>query len=156
MPDRIQDTCRDRKCDDIVHQCPQLKPQKLGIPAVHLSVGWTRTKLSFTRRNTVEDRSTSVRMPLRSDETRTNEALESATSLPDPIAIATSAAARAYKTFDTPCKEDPTSVLTGPSLMPSPTMATTQRLFNLLCDNHPSFDRCFFGAFSWSQRTLSA
>jgi hypothetical protein len=35
-------------------------------------------------------------MPLRFDETRTNEALESATSLPDPIAIATSAAARAY------------------------------------------------------------
>jgi hypothetical protein len=35
-------------------------------------------------------------MPLRSDETSTNEALESATSLPDPIATATSAAARAY------------------------------------------------------------
>jgi hypothetical protein len=39
-------------------------------------------------------------MPLRSDETRTNEALETATSLPDPIAIATSAAARAYVTIN--------------------------------------------------------
>jgi hypothetical protein len=35
-------------------------------------------------------------MPLRSDETSTKEALDSATSLPEPIAIATSAAARAY------------------------------------------------------------
>jgi hypothetical protein len=33
----------------------------------------------------------------RSDETRMNEALESATSLPDPIAMATSAAASAYR-----------------------------------------------------------
>jgi len=36
----------------------------------------------------------------RSDETRTNDAFESATSLPDPIAIATSAAARAYITVN--------------------------------------------------------
>ena len=36
----------------------------------------------------------------RSDETRTNEALESATSLPDPIAIDTSAAARACITVN--------------------------------------------------------
>jgi hypothetical protein len=55
----------------------------------------TLTKLSFIRLNTVVDKSTSVRMPPRSDETRINEALESATSLPDPIAIATSAAASA-------------------------------------------------------------
>jgi hypothetical protein len=55
----------------------------------------TLTKLNFIRLNTVVDKSTSVRMPPRSDETRMNEALESATSLPDPIAIATSAAASA-------------------------------------------------------------
>jgi hypothetical protein len=58
------------------------------------------TKLSFTRRNTVADRSTNVRMLLRFDETRMNEALESATSLPDPIAIATSAAASAYRSVN--------------------------------------------------------
>jgi hypothetical protein len=68
---------------------------KVSYPLLHL-LEPTRTKLSFTRRNTVADRSTRVRMPLRSDETSTNEALESATSLPDPIATATSAAARAY------------------------------------------------------------
>lgn len=48
-------------------------------------------------------------MPLRSDETRTNEALESATSLPDPIAIATSAAARAYITVSIPSRKTPLS-----------------------------------------------
>jgi hypothetical protein len=58
------------------------------------------TKLSFTRKNTVADRSTKVKMLLRFDETRMNEALESATSLPDPIAIATSAAASAYRTVN--------------------------------------------------------
>jgi hypothetical protein len=58
------------------------------------------TKLSFTRRNTVADKSTRVRMLPRFDETRMNEALESATSLPDPIAIATSAAASAYRTVN--------------------------------------------------------
>ena len=68
-----------------------------------------RTKLSFTRRNTVADRSTRVRMPLRSDETSTNEALESATSLPDPIAMATSAAARAYTTINIPSRMTPLS-----------------------------------------------
>ena len=95
-------------------------------------------------------------MPPRSDETRTNEALESATSLPDPIAIATSAAARAYVAVNIPSKEESAFALTGASLIPSPTMATTHRLFNLLRNNHPSFDRCFFGVISWSQRTLSA
>jgi hypothetical protein len=44
-------------------------------------------------------------MPLRSDETSTNEALESATSLPDPIATATSAAARAYITVNIPSRK---------------------------------------------------
>lgn len=39
-------------------------------------------------------------MLLSSDETRMKEALESATSLPDPIAIATSAAASAYRTVN--------------------------------------------------------
>jgi hypothetical protein len=95
-------------------------------------------------------------MPLRSDETSTNEALESATSLPDPMAMATSAVARAYVLAVNIPSDDATFVLTGPSLIPSPTMATTHRLFNLLRDAHPSLDRCFFGAFSWSQRTLSA
>jgi len=54
------------------------------------------TKLSFTRRKTVADRSTSVRIPSRSDEASTNEAPEIATSLPDPMATATSAAASAW------------------------------------------------------------
>jgi len=43
-------------------------------------------------------------MPPRSDETSTNEALESATSLPDPIAMATSAAARAYVAVNIPSR----------------------------------------------------
>ena len=74
---------------------------KISYPLLHLLES-TRTKLSFTRRNTVTDRSTRVGMPPRSDETSTNEALESATSLPDPIAMATSAAARAYVTVNIP------------------------------------------------------
>ncbi len=56
----------------------------------------TLTKLNLTRRNTVVDRSTRVSTPLRFGKTRMNEALESATSLPDPTAMETSAAARAY------------------------------------------------------------
>jgi hypothetical protein len=88
-------------------------------------------KLNFTRRNTVVDRSTRVSTPLRFGETRMNEALESATSLPDPIAIETSAVA-----------------IAGASFMPSPTIATIQRLFNLFPNNLLSLDRCFFGAFS--------
>jgi len=85
-----------------------------------------------------------------------NEALDSATSLPDPIAIATSAAARACVTVNSIKKAMTAFVLTGASLTPSPTMATMQRLFNLLQDNRPSVARGFFRAFSWSQRTLSA
>jgi hypothetical protein len=95
-------------------------------------------------------------MPPRFDETRINEALDSATSLPDPTAMATSAAASAFVTVSS--SEETFAVFrpTGASLIPSPTMATTQRLFNFLLEDHLSFDCCFFGAFSWSQRTLSA
>lgn len=142
-----------------VLRCCTSKPtagaSKLAIRCTSLEID-KRTKLSFTRRNTVADRSTRVRIPPRSDETSTNEALESATSLPDPIAIATSAAARAYHDDQYSIKDDSAFVLTGASLIPSPTMATTHRLFNLLRNNHPNFVRCFFGEISWSQRTLSA
>ena len=73
----------------------------------------TLTKLNLTRLNTVLARSVSVSKLRRFDETRMNDALEIATSLPDPIAMPTSAAVSA-----------------GASLIPSPTIATTQRAFS--------------------------
>lgn len=72
------------------------------------------TKLNLTRLNTVRDRSVNVIRLWRFDDTRMKDALEMATSLPDPIAMPTSAAVKA-----------------GASLIPSPTIATTQRSFSL-------------------------
>lgn len=55
------------------------------------------TKLNFTLLNTLRDKSVKVKSVYRFDDTRMNAALEIATSLPEPIAIPTSAAVRAYR-----------------------------------------------------------
>ena len=54
------------------------------------------TKLNLTRLKTFRDRSVNVRMLCKFDLTRMNEALEIATSLPEPIAIPTSAVVKAF------------------------------------------------------------
>jgi hypothetical protein len=79
-----------------------------------------------------------------------NEALESATSLPDPTAIETSAAAIAYTPTRISFVKNAMNAFarTGASFMPSPTIAIIQRLFNLFPNSFPSLDRRFFGAFS--------
>lgn len=67
-------------------------------------------KLVLTRLSTFLERSLKMRRLLRFEDTRMNEALDIATSLPDPMAIPMSLAASA-----------------GASLIPSPTIATIQR-----------------------------
>jgi hypothetical protein len=52
-------------------------------------------KLNLTRRKIDPDRSIRVRTPERSEETKMKEAVEIATSLPDPMAMETSAEAKA-------------------------------------------------------------
>lgn len=53
------------------------------------------TKLNLIRLNTFRDKSVSISRLCRLDDSRTNFALESAISLPEPIAMPTSAAVRA-------------------------------------------------------------
>ena len=55
------------------------------------------TKLNFTRLKTLRDKWVKVRSVYRFADTRMNAALEIATSLPEPMAIPTSAAVRAYR-----------------------------------------------------------
>jgi hypothetical protein len=53
--------------------------------------------LIFTLLNTFLDNFVRVRIPLKLDDTRMKDALESATSLPEPIAMPTSAAESAWR-----------------------------------------------------------
>ena len=94
------------------------------------------TKLNLTRLKTFRDRSVNVRMLCKFDLTRMNEALEIATSLPEPTAIPTSAVVKAFygnvNNTALRIQKGGNKALTGASLIPSPTIATTARSFRRL------------------------
>ena len=119
------------------------------------------TKLNLTRLKTFRDRSVNVRMLCKFDLTRMNEALEIATSLPEPTGIPTSAVVKAFygnvNNTALRIQKGRNKALTGASLIPSPTIATIQRLFRGLKPK----DFCHFGGSRfiptcWSQATFSA
>ena len=119
------------------------------------------TKLNLTRLKTFRDRSVNVRMLCKFDLTRMNEALEIATSLPEPTAIPTSAVVNAfYRSVNntiSKIQQGMNRALTGASLIPSPTIATIQRLFRgLKPKNFCHFGGSRFIPTCWSQATFSA
>lgn len=95
MTCRIYDTCSYGQANGIINNGPEL----------HIAYEYfiketcrrQRTKLNLTRLNTVRDRSARVSRLRKLEETRMNDALDRATSLPDPMAIPTSAAVKAYE-----------------------------------------------------------
>ena len=94
MPSRVDNTGGNGKGRHVVDECPELKEiceYTIFSNMVRLGL----TKLNLTRLKTLRDRSVNVKILLRFDWTRMNDALDIATSLPEPIAMLTSAVVNA-------------------------------------------------------------
>lgn len=95
MPCGVYDTCSYGQSNGIIDNGPELHTTYEHF--VKEACRGERTKLNLTRLNTVRDRSARVSRLRKLDKTRMNDALDMATSLPDPMAIPTSAAVNAYE-----------------------------------------------------------
>jgi hypothetical protein len=143
VADWVDDPSSDRDCNDVIHERPYLAVRSA--ITVHEGRKRTRTKFCFTRLNTFRDRSDKVSRLCKSEDSRMNEALEIATSLPDPMAMPTSPAASACRIPNQyayiPTKEKGNNKLTGASLIPSPTTVFLKGTNYFHIDDSPMLGR---------------
>ena len=118
----VDDTCSYGQGDYIVHSGVELYPN-INDSSKNDTLT-VLTKLSLTRLKTVRERSHKVTKVRRLEDIKMNDELDIATSLPDPIAIPTSATVRAWKSPSVVIRFIRLIELTGASLIPSPIIAT--------------------------------